>query len=120
MSRGTVRINTTDPLAFPMVDAQYLTADIDVQIFTRAARRLGMVASRPPFSNLLTDSAYAQSGLPAVDASDDEWRTWTLDHYSPGVHFIGSNSMMPKELGGVVSPQLLVYGKVLLALSFRV
>ncbi|KAK7472313.1 hypothetical protein VKT23_000433 [Stygiomarasmius scandens] len=110
MSRGTVRINTTDPLAFPMVDAQYLTADIDVQIFTRAARRLGMIASTPPFSNLLTDSAYAQSGLPAVDASDDEWRTWTLDHYSPGVHFIGSNSMMPKELGGVVSPQLLVYG----------
>ncbi|THU89701.1 alcohol oxidase [Dendrothele bispora CBS 962.96] len=110
MSRGTVRINTTNPLDFPIVDAQYLTTDVDITIFTRAARRLGAVASTPPFSNLLTDTAYAQSGLPAVNASDDEWRTWTLDHYSPGVHFVGSNSMMPQEMGGVVSPQLLVYG----------
>ncbi|KAF5360138.1 hypothetical protein D9758_011326 [Tetrapyrgos nigripes] len=110
MSRGTVRINTTNPLAFPVVDAQYLTVDADIQIMTRAARRLGLAASTPPFSNLLTDTAYAESGLPAVNASDDAWRTWALDRYSPGVHFVGSNSMMPQEMGGVVSPQLLVYG----------
>lgn len=30
--------------------------------------------------------------------------------YTPGTHPIGSNSMMPRELGGVVSPELLVYG----------
>lgn len=32
--------------------------------------------------------------------------------YLTGVHFVGSNSMMPQELGGVVSPELLVYGKL--------
>ncbi|KAF5360135.1 hypothetical protein D9758_011325 [Tetrapyrgos nigripes] len=110
MSRGTVRINTTDPLAFPVADPQYLTVEADIQVFTRAARRIGLAASTPPFSRLITDTAYAQSGLPAVDASDDAWRTWALDNYSPGIHYVGSNSMMPQEVGGVVSPQLLVYG----------
>ncbi|KAK7443262.1 hypothetical protein VKT23_015858 [Stygiomarasmius scandens] len=110
MSRGTVRINTTDPLAFPVIDPQYLTTDVDIDIFTRAARRLGATAVTPPFSDLLIDSAYAQSGLPALNATDDEWRDWMLDAYTPGIHYVGSNSMMPKEMGGVVSSELLVYG----------
>ncbi|KAF5314201.1 hypothetical protein D9758_018839 [Tetrapyrgos nigripes] len=110
LSRGSVYINTTDPFSFPVVDAQYLTIDSDIEIFTRAARRLGLAASTPPFSDLINSTASAALGLPAVNASDDAWRTWALDHYSPAVHFIGSNSMMPHEVGGVVSPELLVYG----------
>ncbi|KAK7464771.1 hypothetical protein VKT23_005978 [Stygiomarasmius scandens] len=111
LSRGTVRINTTDPFAFPVVDPQYLTIDSDIEIFTRAARRLGLAALTPPFSDLINSTASATFGLPAVNASDDAWRMWALDHYSPASHFIGSNSMMPQKVGGVVSPELLVYGK---------
>ncbi|KAF5337762.1 hypothetical protein D9758_016614 [Tetrapyrgos nigripes] len=75
LSRGSVHINTTDPFAFPVVDAQYLTIDSDIEIVTRAARHLGLVASTPPFSDLINDTTSAAIGLPDVNASDDAWRT---------------------------------------------
>jgi choline dehydrogenase len=117
MSRGSVHINTTDPFAFPVADPQYLTLDSDIEIFTRAIRRLGLVASTPPFGDLINTAA-AAIGLPAVNASDEAWRTWALDNYGPATHFIGSNSMMPQEVGGVVSSELLVYGKKFIHCSF--
>ncbi|KAJ7626163.1 alcohol oxidase [Roridomyces roridus] len=110
LSRGTVRINTTDPSADPVVDTRFLTVDIDVQIAMRMARGIAQAATTPPFSDLLTSDALAQSGVPPVDATDDEVRSWVLATYTPGIHFIGSNSMMPEALGGVVSPELIVYG----------
>jgi choline dehydrogenase len=110
LSRGTIRINTTDPSVDPIADAQYLTTDVDMLVAMAAARRVSSIAVTPPFSDLLTEDALAQSGVPAVDATDEEVKNWVLETYGPGTHPIASNSMMPRELGGVVSPQLLVYG----------
>lgn len=132
ISRGTVKINSTDPSDMPVINPEYLSNEVDVDIMIRASRRLGEAASTPPFSDFLTPTALAQSGLPALNATDEEWRVWMLEtsvnlivmeycfdviddithtcRYLPGVHFIGSNSMMPQELGGVVSPELLIFG----------
>ncbi|KAJ7575102.1 alcohol oxidase [Mycena floridula] len=110
LSRGNVLINTTDPSVDPIPNAQYLTVDSDMQIAIRMGRGTTQAALTPPFSDLITSTALADAGVPGPDATDDEVRDWILATYTPGVHFIGSNSMMPKELGGVVSPELLVYG----------
>ncbi|KAF7366011.1 Alcohol oxidase [Mycena venus] len=110
LSRGTVRINTTDPIADPIVDTHFLTVDVDMQIAMRMARGIAQAALTPPFSDLLTPDALAQSNVPAPNATDDQVRDWVLATYTPGIHFVGSNSMMPKALGGVVSPELMVYG----------
>ncbi|KAF8178789.1 hypothetical protein K438DRAFT_1920452 [Mycena galopus ATCC 62051] len=74
------------------------------------ARGIAQAALTSPFSDLISSNALAESNVPGPDATDDEVRDWVLATYTPGVHFIGSNSMMPKELGGIVSPELLVYG----------
>ncbi|KAF5381445.1 hypothetical protein D9757_009022 [Collybiopsis confluens] len=110
LSRGFIRINTTDPSEDPIADAQYLTQDVDVQIMVAAARVVSKIASSPPFSNLLSPNALADSGVPGVNATDDQVKQWVLSTYTAGIHFVGSNAMMPKDLGGVVSPELLVYG----------
>ncbi|KAJ6505769.1 alcohol oxidase [Mycena vitilis] len=110
LSRGTVRINTTDPAASPVADPRFLTVALDMQIAVRMARAVAQAALTPPFSALISRTALAESGVPAPDAPDEEVRAWVLAAYTPGVHFVGSNSMMPKALGGVVSPELLVYG----------
>ncbi|KAJ7935979.1 alcohol oxidase [Mycena leptocephala] len=110
LSRGTVRINTSDPLVDPIVNAHFLTVDLDVQIAMRMARGIAQAALTPPFSDLISSTALAESGVPGPDATDEQVRDWVLATYTPGIHFVGSNSMMPKELGGVVSPELLVYG----------
>ncbi|KAF8173405.1 hypothetical protein K438DRAFT_1908996 [Mycena galopus ATCC 62051] len=95
LSRGTVLINTTNPSADPVANngTRHYSGGFDL-----------------PFSDLISSNALAESNVPGPDATDDEVRDWVLATYTPGVHFIGSNSMMPKELGGVVSPELLVYG----------
>ncbi|KAE9395231.1 alcohol oxidase [Gymnopus androsaceus JB14] len=110
LSRGTIRINTTDPSIDPVPDAQYLTVDADISVAVAAARRISSIAVTPPFSDLITETALAESGVPSLNATDEQVKEWVLSTYTPGIHFVGSNSMMPKELGGVVSPQLLVYG----------
>ncbi|KIK64607.1 hypothetical protein GYMLUDRAFT_39637 [Collybiopsis luxurians FD-317 M1] len=110
ISRGSIRINTTDPSVDPVADPQYLTVEADIEVAVAAARRVASIAVTPPFSELLTKMALADSGMPPVNAGDEEFRSWALDTYTPGTHPIASNSMMPRELGGVVSPELLVYG----------
>ncbi|KAJ4472840.1 alcohol oxidase [Lentinula edodes] len=110
LSRGTIRVNTTDPSVDPITDAQYLTTEVDMVVAVAAARRVSRIAVTPPFSDLLIENALAEAGVPRVDATDEEVGQWVLSTYTPGTHPIGSNSMMPRELGGVVSPELLVYG----------
>ncbi|KAJ3740868.1 alcohol oxidase [Lentinula detonsa] len=110
LSRGTIRINTTDPSVDPIADAQYLTTEVDMVVAVAAARRVSSIAVTPPFSELLIENALAEAGVPQVGATDDEVSEWVLSTYTPGTHPVGSNSMMPRELGGVVSPELLVYG----------
>ncbi|GAW04455.1 glucose oxidase [Lentinula edodes] len=109
LSRGSIHINTTDPSADPIADMQYLTSEVDIRAAVAAARRISLIAVTPPFSDLITEDALHQSGVPLVNATEEELRKWVLDTYVSDIHFFGSNSMMPKELGGVVSPQLLVY-----------
>ncbi|KAF9065216.1 alcohol oxidase [Rhodocollybia butyracea] len=110
LSRGTIRINTTNPAADPVADPQYLSAEVDLDVMVAAARRMSSMAVTPPFSDLLTPTALEESGVPPVGATDEEVRQWVLSTYIAGLHGVASNSMMPRELGGVVSPQLLVYG----------
>ncbi|KAF5355598.1 hypothetical protein D9757_012811 [Collybiopsis confluens] len=110
LSRGFIRINTTDPSVDPITDAQYLTQDVDIQVMVAAARAIARIVSSPPLSNLLSPDALEKSGVPGLNATDEEVREWVLSTYGPGLHYSGSNSMMPRDLGGVVSPDLLVYG----------
>ncbi|KAJ6452429.1 alcohol oxidase [Mycena sanguinolenta] len=110
LSRGTVRINTTDPTVDPIANVHFLTVDVDIEIGMRMARGIADAALTPPFSNLISANALGEANVPGPDATDEEVRNWVLATYTPGIHFVGSNSMMPKELGGVVCPELLVYG----------
>ncbi|KAJ3769877.1 alcohol oxidase [Lentinula raphanica] len=110
LSRGSIRISTIDPSVDPIADPQYLALEGDMLAASAVARAISRIAVTTPFNDLLTENALKDSGIPEVNASEDEVRKWVLDTYVANFHFVGSNSMMPKELGGVVSPQLLVYG----------
>ncbi|KAJ3836425.1 GMC oxidoreductase-domain-containing protein [Lentinula raphanica] len=92
-------------------DPQYLALEGDMLAASAVARAISRIAVTPPFNNFLAENALEDSGIPKVHASEDEIREWVLDTYASDFHFVGSNSMMPEELGGVVSPQLLVYGE---------
>ncbi|KAG6359653.1 hypothetical protein INS49_013176 [Diaporthe citri] len=110
-SRGTVLINSTDTdpiLGAPLVDYQALTHPLDTKIAIeglRMARRLLSAPSLAPLQPIET--------VPGANVTTDEQIEAAIrtSLYRPAnAHPCCTAAMMPLELGGVVDPQLRVYG----------
>lgn len=102
-SRGTIRLNETDPQVDPVVDYRALSIPTDVDL---------MVAYLKFFRTLYTTGhleAYnATETRPGEDADLEEY---VRERYNPqGWHPVGTAAKMRRELGGVVDDQLRVYG----------
>jgi choline dehydrogenase-like flavoprotein len=107
LSRGTININTTDPSAMPVVDYRTFSNPLDLQAavsivnFVRKFNSLNAFASLgaveiSPGANVTSDAAIA---------------SFLRGSFTPTfAHEAGSASMMPEEHGGVVDPELKVYG----------
>ncbi|KAI0046210.1 GMC oxidoreductase [Auriscalpium vulgare] len=105
-SRGTIHIASADPLASPAIDPHYLEEDVDLQTFleqVKFARRVGTLAPL---------SAHVGKEInPGPDIQTDEQLTaWLKKNMNSVYHTAGSCSMLPRDKGGVVDPQLKVYG----------
>ncbi|KAK0445982.1 alcohol oxidase [Desarmillaria tabescens] len=106
-TRGRVHITTTNPKAHPDLDPRYLANPADAGVlasmisFMRRLYKTGPVAESiqsvtvPPFDE----------NTPA-----DEVNRFVADTLATVHHPVGTASMLPKELGGVVDSRLRVYG----------
>ncbi|KAK7722762.1 hypothetical protein SLS63_009157 [Diaporthe eres] len=107
-SRGTVTINQTDVYAEPILDYGTNTNPIDLLVATEALRFSRRFHQTPIMK---TSFAPVQVAPPLGITTDEDlaYYTRTTGSATTG-HLSGTCSMMPRELGGVVSPDLLVYG----------
>jgi choline dehydrogenase len=108
LSRGTVTINPADPYFLPpVVDYRALSnpADLDVLVeFTQFTRRF-FTQTRMKNYDPVEVSPGAAATTPAAIHS------WLRSAMIPSTfHPIGTAAMMPRQLGGVVDEDLLVYG----------
>jgi len=107
LSRGTVTINSTDPSANPVVDYGCLTNPIDAHMaaamvnYTRKWMSTSAMQSLEPIE-LIPGSSYVTTDQ-LISIIRESIITPTFAHPSC------TCSMMPLDLGGVVSPELLVY-----------
>lgn len=104
LSRGSAHIRSADPSAAPVIDPRYLSHPLDVEVVARHAQQLRGIASSPPLRRLL-----ANGPPPAcrdLDAARDHARASLVSAW----HFVGTCAMMPRGSGGVVDPELRVYG----------
>jgi choline dehydrogenase len=104
--RGSVHIQSTNPLQQPSIDPRYCSNPLDCQILvdgllfnnrligTKAMQLLQMKAYSPFFQN-----ATSETLMPAI-------RTGIRTEF----HGTGTTSMLPFEFGGVVDMNLHVYG----------
>lgn len=107
-SRGTISLNPLDPFGEPLVDFQVMVNPTDVEIIVEAVRYTRRVYNT---------SAISQYGpvevLPGAQYQTDSdiFAALTAGVLYPTFANPGcSCQMMPRELGGVVSSDLLVYG----------
>ncbi|KAF1960226.1 choline dehydrogenase [Byssothecium circinans] len=110
LSRGTLVLNATHPTANPIVVRHAFQNPVDKMVLGELVRwsrehwttspylqRFSPVETAPG-ANSTTDEAIFQAGISTASLSP------TFGHSS------GAAALMPEELGGVVDPQLKVYG----------
>ncbi|OHW99240.1 GMC oxidoreductase [Colletotrichum incanum] len=108
-SRGTININTTDPWnTEPVIDYRALTNPLEVDFFVESIKFL----RRYNFETSLASEFGPVEYVPGPDViSDEDLKAYIASAMSPtDYHPVGTASMLPLKLGGVVDQTLRVYG----------
>ena len=107
LSRGTVRLPSKDPWDPPLVDPRYLTHPSDVKMIVECVRLVRRLIDTPEMREIHLSELVPGPALSDIgNALETYVRTSLLTAWHPA----GSAAMLPKELGGVVDPNLKVYG----------
>lgn len=106
-SRGNVHVTSTDPSAKPALTPNYFSHEYDIQAAIRAIKFARKIATSAPLSS--TWVAEYEPGLDVV-TTDAQWREFVLSTAVSIYHPVGTCAMLPKRDGGVVDPDLKVYG----------
>jgi choline dehydrogenase-like flavoprotein len=107
VGRGTIHVNTTDIYAEPVVDYHTFENPTDVQIMTSNVRFVRRVHETEAMEQLGPVEV-----APGAEVQTDEEIVAYLRRSATSsiAHNSGTAVMMPRELGGVVGADLLVYG----------
>ncbi|KUI56210.1 Glucose oxidase [Cytospora mali] len=103
-SRGSVHLGSTQLIDEPVIDPRYFLADIDM------TSQIAIGKQAQKFWKTNPMEAHVVANLTADPTSDEEWAEYISDTFEPNYHPIGTASMMARELGGVVDPELKVHG----------
>lgn len=124
LSRGTVRPRSSDIFDLPLVDPRYCSDPFDclvlarallfncALIHTRPMAELQPVVEEPYFCPDVFSSGNWTASIVEADRKDTNARMLDLvkQNLVTEFHPSGTTAMLPLELGGVVSTELLVYG----------
>ncbi|KAJ4385411.1 hypothetical protein N0V93_009839 [Gnomoniopsis smithogilvyi] len=114
-SQGNVHINTATPPTDGSIPVEivnrFWALEFDIKTYVAAAKFLRKLYATAPLlgSAVLEETDPGLETVPE-DASDDVWFDWIKTGYSTTWHPVGTTPMLPKEAGGVVDPELFVYG----------
>ncbi|TFK79184.1 GMC oxidoreductase [Polyporus arcularius HHB13444] len=104
-SRGTIHTGSNDPKDQPLIDPNYLGEDIDFELLVDSFKFIRKAMATSEWQT------YGQGELlPGPEVNGEELREHVRNCVSTTWHACGTCSMLPKEKGGVVDPNLKVYG----------
>jgi len=113
LSRGTIRLASTDPYAAPLIDPQYFSDSQDLDILVEGLK-IGLALSKTEAFQKLGSKFYYKifPGCEAITPwTDDYWRCFVRHYSSTIFHPSGTCKMGPStDKTAVVDPQLKVYG----------
>ncbi|KAK0466203.1 aryl-alcohol oxidase [Desarmillaria tabescens] len=106
-SRGTVKLNSSNPLDPPLIDPAYLASEFDVFAMIEAVKSAKRFLSAPAWEGYVLE---AYGGL--VNATTDEaLEEYVRENVGTAAHPVGTASMSPRFADyGVVDPDLVVKG----------
>ncbi|CAE6538799.1 unnamed protein product [Rhizoctonia solani] len=105
-ARGYIHINSSNPLAPPQIDPKYFSKSIDMQTLVHSIKFAEKLAKTEPLASMI---ATRQDPAPEV-TSDADIIEFIKANVASVHHPIGTATMAPREVGGVVDVHLKVYG----------
>ncbi|KAF9036203.1 GMC oxidoreductase [Panaeolus papilionaceus] len=106
LSRGFIEINSADPFTYPTIDVRYFSDPVDYDVTT-----ISFKYSRKIFATKMAQQYEPFEFVPGANVTtDDQLKEFINQNWSTMYHSSCSNPMQPRRLGGVVSPELKVYG----------
>ncbi|KAK4149482.1 putative GMC oxidoreductase [Chaetomidium leptoderma] len=111
-SRGSVHLGSRDNIDEPVIDPRIFLSDFDLSTLTAAGRFATRFWLSEPMKTQGSVTGPVLSGdvdLPR-NATDAQWHVYLRDTAVANSHPTGTASMMSRELGGVIDPELRVYG----------
>ncbi|KAI4734049.1 glucose-methanol-choline oxidoreductase [Aureobasidium sp. EXF-12298] len=106
-SRGAIYINTTDPLAAPVVNFNTFSHPMDMAIAIASVKKIREWASSPPIQALGTVETFPGWNVSTDAQIEEAIRNAATSSWQ---HPSSTTSMMKREWGGVVDAELRVYG----------
>ncbi|KAF7368950.1 Pyranose dehydrogenase 3 [Mycena venus] len=107
MSRGSIRLNSSNPLGPPLIDPALLESDFDVLAIREGIKMAQKFVTAPVWEGYILEQI-----SPAANAtSDSALEAFIRSSASTSSHLVGSAAMSPKNATwGVVDPDLLLKG----------
>ncbi|KAL3419966.1 GMC oxidoreductase [Phlyctema vagabunda] len=105
-SLGSVHINTSSISVQPLINAGYLAEKYDLSAVIAASKYMQRVANTAPLSSVW-ESEY-EPGPDVV--TEEQWDIFVRKNTFTVSHPVGTCAMLPESDGGVVDPELKVYG----------
>jgi choline dehydrogenase len=105
LSRGTLRLASSQPFTPPLIDPRYGSNPIDIQVLQKAIAFNKRLIATESMAQLAPEQLF-----PPANASSDEVMQYIRSKGQTEYHPSGTAAMMSLGLGGVVDPDLLVYG----------
>ena len=114
LSRGSTHI-TSKSASSPdgvIINPKYLSHPLDVEVFARNLRQVETLFASEPLVSQLKPGGNRNPPAASTGffADLENGREYVRNAAVGAQHYVGTCSMMPREMGGVVDPQLLVYG----------
>lgn len=104
-SRGTIRLKSSDPLAYPAIQPNYLSEDEDMRILVE-----GLKISREIIKQAAFDPYRGDEHLPGTAVQTDEALQEHVRRYVQSLYHPVGTCKMGVDPMAVVSPQLQVHG----------
>ncbi|KAH7396700.1 hypothetical protein DE146DRAFT_47025 [Phaeosphaeria sp. MPI-PUGE-AT-0046c] len=106
LSKGNVHIGSRNINDKPIINPNYLSHPYDLQAATNLAKFLRKIASSKPMSDVWTEEYEPGKAV----QTDEDWKKYALANTLSIYHPIGTAALLPEKDGGVVNPDLKVYG----------
>ncbi|CAL1710572.1 unnamed protein product [Somion occarium] len=105
-ARGTVHIKSTSPLDAPAIQQNYLSNPVDLEVLTKILQFMDKVYATEPTKSLFVKRILPPKGV----ETDEALKEYVKSTLATVHHPVGTCAMLPREDGGVVDSNLLVYG----------